>query len=105
MFNGEPMHQRPRPCWNVISVVAPFAGLVLAIPYGLMATWITGDHPASMAKPSASFFAISVAFGLFAGCVAWWRSERLWGISIVGVVVNAAILMLLLYWDPWSGPF
>ena len=105
MVGGEPMRQRSRPCWNVASVLAPFAGLVLAIPFGLLVVWITGNHPAGMFKPAASFFAVSVGVGLLSGCIALARSERLRGISIVGLAVNAAILALLVYWDPWSGPF
>jgi hypothetical protein len=58
-----------------------------------------------MAKPSASFFAVSVAVGLLSGCIALARSERLWGLSFIGLAVNAVILALLIYWDPWSGPF
>jgi hypothetical protein len=102
---GEPMRQRSRPCWNIVSVLAPFAGLVLAIPFGLWVVSITESHPAAMAKPSASFFAVSAVVGLLSGCIALARSERLWGISIVGLAVNAAILALLVYSDPWSGPF
>jgi tryptophan-rich sensory protein len=105
MVGGELMRQRSRPRWNVVSVLAPFAGLALAIPFGLSVVWITDSHPAGMAKPSASFFAVSVGIGLLSGCMALARSERLWGISIVGLAVNAAILALLVYWDPWSGPF
>ena len=103
--SGEPMRRRPLPILNVFSVLAPFAGLALAIPFGLLVIWITGGHPAGMCKPSASFFAVSVVVGLLSGCIALARSERLWGISIAGLAVNAAILALLVYWDPWSGPF
>jgi len=102
---GESMPQGSRPCWNVISVLAPCAGLVLAIPFGLLVVWFTGMHPAGMGKPSASFFAVSAAVGLMCGCIAVARAERLWGISVVGLALNAAILALLAYWDPWSGPF
>jgi len=105
LVGGEPMRQRSRPCWNICSVLAPIAGLVLSIPFGLLMVSITDRHPAAMAKPSASFFAVSAVVGLLSGFRALESSERLWGVSIFGLVVNAAILALLIYWDPWSGTF
>src|SRR5262249_59409650 len=85
---------------NIVSVLAPLAGLALAIPLGLLVVWITDSHGAAMVKHSATFFAVALAVGLLSGCIALARSERLWGISIVGLAVNAAILALLVYWDP-----
>ena len=103
MVGGEPMRQRSRPCWNVVSVLAPFAGLVLAMPFGVWMTWDSGLR--GMAEPSASFFAVFAGVGLLSSCLALARSERLWGISIFGLAVNAVILALLVYWDRWWWPF
>jgi hypothetical protein len=86
-------------------VLAPFAGLVLAIPFGLLVVWITASHGAEIVKTSATFFGVSAGVGLLSGCIAMARSERLWGISIVGLAVNAAILAFLVYWDRWWWPF
>ena len=97
---------RTRPItFGVVCVLAPFVGITLSIPFGLLVVWASGAHGAALVKPSASFFAASVVVGLLSGCMALARSERMSGMSIVALAVNAAILALLVYWDPWSGPF
>lgn len=102
---GEPTRLRPSPAWNLVSLAAPLVGFVLAIPFGLWMVWLTGRHPAWMAKPSASFLAASSVFGLIAGCIAAARKERLWGFTLAAIALNAAVLAAYAYLDPWSGSF
>ena|SRR5436305_10315159 len=99
------MRRRSRPYLNVVSVLTPFVGIALGIPFGLLVVWATNGHPAAMAKPWAGCYACFVVVGLLSGCIALARSERLWGITVVGLAMNAALLAHLVWWAPWDWPF
>jgi hypothetical protein len=71
---------RPPACWNVISVFAPFVGLLCAfLVGGLMAGgwdrmwWMAG---------------LAFGFGLLSGLIALARGERLIGITALGLFLN-----------------
>jgi hypothetical protein len=78
---------RPPACWNVISVFAPFVGLLCAfLVGGLMAGgwdrmwWMAG---------------LGVGFGLLSGLIALARGERLSGITALGLFVNLVPFLCL----------
>jgi hypothetical protein len=65
---------RPSPCWNVISVVAPFLGLLSALV--IVALW--RGHPLGLIAPCLGLFFGFSAVGLVSAFVAIARWERPW---------------------------
>jgi hypothetical protein len=87
---------RRKPVFGVASLIAPFAGYIIAIfvipsdlggpaetnvGYGLMALGIIG---------------VACVAGAASGVVSFFRRERLWAIALAGLLINAYPAFLLL---------
>jgi len=85
--------RRPRPCFNLMSVMAPFVGVVAIIAFlgltGAGGHWYWGWRGTWV----AFLLGASCSAGLVAGLVATARKERLWGLTAVGVLLNAPVAM------------
>ena len=89
------MDQRPRPCWNVASVLAPFVGFVCALLVG----FIRDGHPMSGLKAGLMTMGVFLLLGFLSACIALVRSERLWGVTVLGMVLNSPSL----WWPHGTG--
>ena len=94
------MDLRPRPCCNVISALAPFVGFVC----GLVAFGLQGGHPMSAAKTGLMTWGAFLALGFIFACITIIRRERLWGITVLGMVLNAPCVLIYVM-APWDMPF
>jgi len=85
--------RRPRPCFNLMSVLAPFVGIAAIIAFlgltGADGHWYWGWWGAWV----AFLLGASCLAGLVAGLVATARKERLWGLTAVGVLLNAPVVL------------
>ena len=100
--DGQPIgYQRPRPCWNILSALTPFLGLGGAI---LSAYFQEGEHFVHVAKVAEMTLGVFLAFGFVFGCIALVRFERIWGITALGIVLNAPFILVLVH-RPWDMPF
>jgi hypothetical protein len=93
---------RPAACYNLISVAAPFLGFFAACIFGMVVedkgygtlileTWIWVQV--------SSFFV-----GFVLAIIALGRSERLRGLTVFGLILNALPLLLLclfIIWYSW----
>jgi hypothetical protein len=91
------MTERRPPRWNIVSVCTPFVGyLVAAVVSGLgeeLDLW----HHDIVNVPAILIVAAFCVFGLVAGGVALFRNERLWGLAALGIVLNAPLPLLVLF--------
>ena len=94
------MDQRPRPCWNVASVLAPFVGIACA----LLAGFLRDGHPMSGLKVGVMALGVFLILGFVSACVALVRSERLWGVTALGMVLNSPFVLIAVA-APWDWPF
>ena len=94
------MDQRPRACWNVLSVFAPVAGFAGALLTGL----IRNGHPMSGLKVGVMTLGVFLALGFVSACIALVRSERLWGLTALGMALNVPFALILVM-APWDWPF
>lgn len=95
------MYVRPRPCWNVLSVLAPFLGLGGAL---VAAFFQDGEHAVHVFKVAEMTLGVFLVFGFAFACIALVRSERLWGITALGIALNSPFLLIALH-APWDMPF
>jgi hypothetical protein len=75
---------RSDPGWNVLSVLAPVIGFLGALLVAM--NW--HGHPMGMILPCLGVFAGSLGLGLFSALVAFFRSERCWGLTALGLILN-----------------
>jgi hypothetical protein len=102
--DGRPtLCQRPRPCWNVLSAIAPFLGIGGAIVAYCLGQYFFHQHPAHL-KTAAMTFGAFLLFGFISACIALVRSERLWGITALGIAINAPFAFIA-WAAPWDWPF
>jgi hypothetical protein len=94
------MDQRPRPCWNVASVLAPFVGIACALLAGVL----RGGHPMSGLKVGVMALGVFLILGFVSACVALVRSERLWGVTALGMALNSPFVLIAVA-APWDWPF
>ncbi|MCI0639039.1 MAG: hypothetical protein L0Y72_32005 [Gemmataceae bacterium] len=96
--SGAPKHIRP-PCWNVVSLTTPFAGFLCGFFVGTAGHGILWHgHPIDGIFWGVAVWAVFCVLGLVAVGIAGFRSERLWGITAVGLILNA-ILPLVILWE------
>ena len=87
------------PVCNAISLAAPFVGFACGVVAGFSAPrfqWYVWG------------FLVWLGFvvaGLLSGVVAVVRAERLWGITLAGLILNAALVCLLVAWFFREGYF
>lgn len=74
--------------WNVLSLCAPFIGLLVGLLVMLSST--TGEF-----RMAIGLFCACCALGLLCAMVAVTRGERGWGVTLVGFVINSMGLLLL----------
>jgi hypothetical protein len=79
-------HQSPR--WTIVAVLAPLVGLACGFLLAL-----AGDSINAMLSGLRLWFAFG-AFGLFAAFKASARNERLWGLTVLAIVLNAIPVLL-----------
>src|SRR5262245_14233904 len=90
--------RRPRPCFNLMSVLAPFVGILATIMFlgltgdGGLWYWNLGSGDAWV----AFFLGASCLAGLVTGLVATVRKEQMWGLTAVGMLLNAPVVMAFL---------
>jgi hypothetical protein len=75
---------RSGPGWNVLSVLAPVIGFLGALLVAM--NW--HGHPMGMILPCLGAFAASLGLGLLSAVVAFFRSERWWGLTAMGLILN-----------------
>ena len=84
--------QRP-PRWNLASFFAPLLGVLLVIAFqqpGGRESFHGGLFQALLG------FAISSTVGVIAAAIAFKRSERVVALSILGLLINSAILIFII---------
>ena len=87
---------RPSPRYNVISVGMPFLGVAALFWFfsviGASGHWyLTWQGPAALA-----ILTCPVLAGIVFASMAWVRSERLWGLTILGFFLNLPLPAALL---------
>jgi hypothetical protein len=95
--------------WNVVSTCMPFLGLLCALGllYALSSTdafghplsQMLGVYPAAVLAAALSFWLGFGVLGLVAGVIALVRVERLWGITLVGFLLNTPLALGFVLWD------
>lgn len=87
------------PCWNVISVGAPFAGFLCGFVVGTAGQGVLWQgHPAEGAFWGPLVWAGFCAFGLLAGAISFLRKERPWGLSLLALILNGLPFLAVLAW-------
>jgi hypothetical protein len=103
MNNGEQAQQgsqyRPAPVWNSSSLAAPFVGFACGVVAGMSA-----PHFQWFFWGFLVWLGFAVA-GLLSGVIAVIRAERLWGITLAGLILNAVLVFLLVAWFIDQGVF
>jgi hypothetical protein len=97
--------------WNTVSTCMPFLGLLFAMGllFALASTDALGQmlgisHPAAVVAAALSFWLGFGVLGLVAAVFALVRAERLWGITLVGFLLNAPLALVFVLWDGgWAG--
>jgi hypothetical protein len=90
------VEKRP-PRWNLVSVCAPIVGYL-----GAMVAVAVRDSLGYQSEPiidglAFSVWAVFCVFGLVAAGVSLFRRERFWGLAAMGIVLNAPLPLLVLY--------
>jgi hypothetical protein len=87
---------RPSPRYNLLSVAAPFAGVLAAL--GFLALFGAEGHWYWTWRGGVAMglLAGACAVGLVLGVIALARSERLWGLTAVGLLLNTPVPLALL---------
>lgn len=83
---------RAAPVWNTIALSAPFLGFVCGLAAGLSTPhfqWFEWGFRVWLGFGAA---------GLLAGVIALVRAERLWGLTLAGLILNAGLVFLLVAW-------
>jgi hypothetical protein len=89
---------RSTPCYNLISVGAPFLGLLGGI--GSFCLPGGGGHPEWTWRAGLGIGILELAglIGFLSALKALVRSEKLWGLTVFGLILNAPFVALLFYW-------
>jgi hypothetical protein len=87
----------PSPFYNVISIVAPILGVVAVFVF----VGIFGNenhwYGSWQAATAMGILGGSCFLGFVLAFIALARSERLWGLTAVGLILNSPLLVLLLW--------
>ena len=91
-----------RPCWNIVALLAPFAGLLCGIVVGAARQGVVGRGPwAEGIMWGVLVLAGFGAAGLLAASIAWVRVERLWGITLLGFILNTPLALGFALFGGW----
>jgi hypothetical protein len=103
MNHGEQEQQgsqdKAAPVWNAISLAAPLVGFAWGVVAGLSA-----PHFQWVERGFLVWLAFGIA-GVLSGVIAVVRAERLWGITLAGLILNAGLVLLLVVWFIDKGAF
>ena len=87
------------PRWNVVSLAAPFAGFLCGFAVGTAGQgMLWHGHPSEGLLWGPLVWAASCAFGLLAGGISLLRKERPWGLTLLGLILNALPFLAVLAW-------
>jgi len=78
--------------WNGISLAAPFVGFACGVVAGLFA-----PHFQWWERGFLVWLGFSIV-GLLAAVIALVRAERLWGLTLAGLILNTGLVFLLVAW-------
>jgi len=93
--------RRSSPRFNLLSLGAPFVGtLVVGLFFAIVGIDSFYSRAMSWKGPLAvGILGVSCVVGFVLAMMAWARSERLWGLTVLGVLLNAPLPLILL----WTG--
>jgi hypothetical protein len=93
--------RNPSPHYNLFSLGAPFVGLLgVVLFFAIVGIDSFYSRTMSWKGPLAmSILGVSCVAGIVFGLMAWARSERFWGVTVLGLLVNAPLPLMLL----WTG--
>jgi O-antigen ligase len=106
LADQEPTHGegplRPRPRWSLIALAMPF----VAFFGGCAVGGAYGGHPVSVAIVAVRGYGVLSLAGICCGGIALYRRERLWGLTVAGLVVNGlgALGLVAFLESPWNPP-
>ena len=83
---------RAAPVWNSLSLSTPFVGFVCGVVAGLCA-----PHFQWFERGFSVWFGFGVP-GLLFGVFALVRAERLWGLTLAGLILNSVLVLMLVAW-------
>ena len=87
------------PRWNWISIGAPFVGYLAGILAGVVWEEVLGwpriGEPINLL--ALVIWAVFCIIGLAAAGIALFRRERLWGLTATGIVLNAPLVIISLF--------
>jgi hypothetical protein len=90
---------RAAPVCNAISLAAPFVGFAVGVVAGLSA-----PHFRWFFWGFLVWLGFGVA-GLLSGAIAFVRAERLRGLTLAGLILNAGLVFLIVAWFIGNGAF
>lgn len=90
---------RAAPVWNAIALAAPLVGFGCGVVAG-----VSAPHFHWFEWGFLVWLGFGVA-GLLAGVIALVRAERLWGLTVAGLILNAGLVFLLVAWFIDNGAF
>jgi hypothetical protein len=93
------LHYRASPVWNAISLAAPFVGFACGVVAG-----VSAPHFHWFERGFLVWLGFGIA-GLLFGVIAVVRAERLWGITLAGLILNSGLVLLLVAWFIDNGAF
>jgi hypothetical protein len=93
--------RRSSPRFNFLSLAAPLVGLlVVALFFAIVGMDSFYSRAMSWKGPLAvSILGVSCVAGFALGLIAWARWEKLWGLTVLGLLLNAPLPLMLL----WTG--
>lgn len=90
------MDERRPPRWNLVSICTPLVGFLCAVVATTAAVkWLGYERGVIFDELPILVLTAFGVFGLIAAGVALFRTERLWGLTALGIVVNAPALYIL----------
>ena len=82
---------RPTACYNLISAGAPFLGFLAALMFLMIVGFDRPDVRGGMEKLETAIWILGGSFfvGFVLAIIALVRLERLWGLTVFGLILNA----------------
>jgi hypothetical protein len=88
---------RSSPCYDILSVVAPFLGLLAFVIFLGAVDYTDPMHSPDWQTGVALILLGGAGLpGFILGCIAGQRSEKLWSLTNLGLVLNAPLLLVFL---------
>jgi hypothetical protein len=78
--------------WNIVSVCLPLVGFLCGYLVGTMGEGVLWEgHPMDGIFWGILVWSVFCIFGLLASAIAWLRTERRWGLTVTGFILNAIL--------------